>query len=697
MNWDIFTISLPLVFLGVLLLLFGYPSFLLAQAISRSASSQDSIVMKEMKHGENDGAEICFKGVTCMVPLHTSGQPFALKMLLPWNRWRRMDHPVAQFNGTPNGRDSPLDKAMATPFGYKSVLHGVSGTVKKGKLMGVMGPSGGGKTTFLSIICSVSADHGPQRKVDGQIFVNGRIAGRWTKRLVAFVPQDDKLLSTLTVRECLMYSAILRKPGSSMNEINTKVNQTLRELNLQNVEHSQVGGVRNRRGISGGERRRVTIGMELVIDPHLIILDEPTSGLDSFTALNLMHTLKSICQGGRTGILSVHQPTPAMLEMLDQVLLLARGYQIYLGPPFDAAAFFAHHGFQRQDESVHIAEHMLQVVSSPETLMPLLNSIQTAKHKTDDACDLDSDGSNSEGDIVPPRRLSRRTAIRVLLWRGSLDIVRNPALLTAHVAVAILIGVFCGGIFFNAPLTIEGAQNRLGAGFFVLAFLGFWSLTTIDLLHVERGIVARETSGGYYNPYLYLVSKILLDSVLLRVLPSVLLTVPLYLMMHLQRTVEKFVIFLFTVSVFNITVGMLSMAITLLSPSGGTASLLINTVLLVGLLFAGHLVNIPSMPDAVQWIHHLSPFHYGFHVLAVNELLGLRLNFVVPGYASVEGIGGDVFLRTVGIDAQNISEDLKAFVVYYAIAFVLTFVSMWLSRNFKLLYYRIRSCLSKSG
>jgi len=286
------------------------------------------------------------------------------------------------------------------------------------------------------------------------------------------------------------------------------------------------------------------------------------------------------------------------------------------------------------------------------------------------------------------------TSIQVLLWRGFLDIIRNPALLQAHVMVALLIGVFCGWIFFDAQLSVEGAQNRLGCAFFVLAFLGFWSLTTIDLLHVERQIVARETASGYYNAYVYLLSKILLDAVLLRILPAVLLSVPLYFMMHLQRVLEKFVIFIFTVSTFNITVGLLSMAITLLSPTAGMASLIINTVLLVGLLFAGHLVNIPSMPSTVSWIHYLSPFNYGFQILAVNEMLGLRLNFVVPGYASVEGIGGDVFLRTVGI-GLDITENIERFALYYVSAFGFVFLCMILSRHFNSWCYRIANFGSK--
>ena len=683
---------MPLTFLGVLLVLFGIPSVVLSIRMETPVTIKTDKATKTQTEGHS-GAEISFKAVSCMVPTKFDSGT----ILMQWNSFLKR---TEESNQLVQARaESPIQQhILQTPVGYKSVLHGISGTVRKGTLTGVLGPSGSGKTTFLSIICGISADRTSARRIDGEILINGKRAGRWAKHLLAFVPQDDKLLSTLTVRESLMYSAVLRLPGSTLNVIKQKVDETVLELGLKSVEHSQVGGVINKRGISGGERRRVTIGMELVIDPNLMILDEPTSGLDSFTATSLLRTLKNICNGGRTVILSMHQPTPAMLDMLDQVLLLAKGFQVYLGPPAEAAGFFKRHGFGQEDKTTHIAEHMLEVVSSEQNLIPLLESIYHGK----------SDGVAGEGtemewqESISPNSTSRSftkamtermhkflVSISVLLWRGFLDILRNPALLLAHVIVAIAIGVFCGGIFYDADLTIDGAQNRLGAAFFVLAFLGFWSLTTIDFLHVEREIVARETSSGYYNPYVYLISKILLDAVLLRVLPATLLTLPLYFMMGLQNTVEKFVIFLFTVATFNITVGLLAMTITLLAHTAGTASLLINTILLVGLLFAGHLVNIPSMPKGLRWLHHLSPFHYGFQILAVNEMLGLRLNFVVPGYADVDGIGGDVFLRTVGIEDHDIAHDLKAFLIFYAVALVLTYTAMWFHLHFRSLSRRL--------
>lgn len=636
-----------------------------------------------MKPLVNEGAEICFENVRCAVSMPSERSFLPWKWLSMQKKRKHLENESFKASLYPSrqlyGLSAQLKDHMTAPSGFKSVLHGISGVVQKGQFLGVMGPSGGGKTTFLSIICSVSAEQATQRQIDGQILINGRRTGRWTQRIVAFVPQDDKLIGTLTVRECLLYSAILRRPGNSMAEIRTRVQQTLHELNLYSIRYSQVGGIRNRRGISGGERRRVTIGMELVTDPNLIILDEPTSGLDSYTALNLMTNLKDISQRGRTVIMSLHQPSPAMLDMLDQVLLLAKGFQVYLGPPGEAAEFFARHQHPRKDESVPIGEHMLQMVSSAETLVPLLNSI-TQQPRTE-ANASESPSASSQTEAAPIKRQSVFTMIRILLWRGFVDIFRNPALLTAHVTVAVLIGLFCGSIFYHADLTVDGAQNRLGAAFFILAFLGFWSLTTIDLLHEERSTIARETSGGYYNAYVYLFSKILLDAILLRAIPAILMSLPIYFLMQLQQVTEKFFIFLFTVSTFNITVGLLSMAVTLLSPSAGTASLLINTLLLVGLLFAGHLVNIPSMPSAVRWLHYISPFHYGFQILSVNELLGLRLTFVVPGYASVSGIGGEVFLDTIGITDHDITYDLIIFVIFYAISFILAFICMWISRH----------------
>ena len=169
-------------------------------------------------------------------------------------------------------------------------------------------------------------------------------ASRALAHQVAYVPQADHLIPTLTVRECVKYSALLRLPRDmSPEELNDRVESVLRELGISHIGDSQVGGSGKIRGVSGGERRRVTIAMELVTDPSIIVLDEPTSGLDSFTALSLLKVLGQVAKGGggRVVIASLHQPSKDMFFGLDKVILMGHGRMLYQGKPETASQYLA--------------------------------------------------------------------------------------------------------------------------------------------------------------------------------------------------------------------------------------------------------------------------------------------------------------------------------------------------------------------
>ncbi|KAG0078817.1 hypothetical protein BGZ92_001301, partial [Podila epicladia] len=235
---------------------------------------------------------------------------------------------------------------LTLPTGV-DIIKNISGRLITGRTCAVMGPSGAGKTTFLSILA------GKVAKTDGSIKVNGKeqTLSLW-KKLIGFVPQEDVMLADLTVREILMHSARMRQPvHMSHNEKRLKVLEVIQFLGLGHIMDNPIGDVETR-GISGGERKRVNIGMELVASPSILFLDEPTSGLDSATSLEVCKLLKQIAQEQYLTVAAVvHSPSPHAFNQFDDLLLLGSGGRVvYSGPRDEASAYFESIGYPVPDD-----------------------------------------------------------------------------------------------------------------------------------------------------------------------------------------------------------------------------------------------------------------------------------------------------------------------------------------------------------
>mmetsp|Transcript_27903 Transcript_27903/g.78895 ORF Transcript_27903/g.78895 Transcript_27903/m.78895 type:complete len:821 (-) Transcript_27903:596-3058(-) len=223
------------------------------------------------------------------------------------------------------------------------VLNGVTGRFPHSQLIAVMGGSGCGKSTFLNVLCG-KANYGKQC---GEVLINSHHAPLSViKSIKGFVPQDDTVHEDLTVQENLSFAAQVRLPKShSKRERKQMVLGTAELLQLTLVMNSVVGSV-EKRGISGGQRKRVNIGIELVAQPSVLFLDEPTSGLDATASLTVLEGLKHLCKRGLSSIMVIHQPRFSIFQLFDQVLLLGRGgYQVYLGPSSLALPYFESKGF----------------------------------------------------------------------------------------------------------------------------------------------------------------------------------------------------------------------------------------------------------------------------------------------------------------------------------------------------------------
>ena len=250
------------------------------------------------------------------------------------------------FQSSMNGKDLRMHFEMEQlgfklPAG-KEILKGVTGQIHAGRMTAIMGPSGAGKTTFLNVLC------GKVKRTSGALKISGKEAEMQAfKKICGFVPQEDVMLRELTVRENILHSARIRAPKSwSAAQVEAHVDTLIEALNLSHVSHSVIGdGIT--RGVSGGQRKRVNIGMEVAATPLSLFLDEPTSGLDSTSSLEVMDMLDQIAKIGMTVVAVIHQPRVEIFQKFDDVLMIAPGGRTaYLGPTRNARPYFEKLGYE---------------------------------------------------------------------------------------------------------------------------------------------------------------------------------------------------------------------------------------------------------------------------------------------------------------------------------------------------------------
>ena len=214
-------------------------------------------------------------------------------------------------------------------------MHDLSFTLKSGELLAIMGGSGTGKTTLLSLL------NGSIRPQEGTITINGHdISEPATKDLIGFVPQDDLLIEELTVYQNLWFTARLCFEGMSEKDLDYRVMKTLKDLGLDAIKHLKVGSAINKY-ISGGQRKRLNIALELIREPSVLFLDEPTSGLSSADTEKVINLLKEQTFKGKLIIVNIHQPSSDVYKLFDRLWLLDRGgYPVFDGNPIDAITYF---------------------------------------------------------------------------------------------------------------------------------------------------------------------------------------------------------------------------------------------------------------------------------------------------------------------------------------------------------------------
>lgn len=261
--------------------------------------------------------------------------------------------------------------------------------------------------------------------------------------------------------------------------------------------------------------------------------------------------------------------------------------------------------------------------------------------------------------------LSQRT------WR---NLYRNPMLMLTHYAIAILLAVLSGFLFYGLTDDIPGFQNRLGLFFFLLALFGFSTLTSLTVFASERLLFVRERANGYYSPITYFLAKVVFDIIPLRIIPPIIMGSIVYPMTGLSPDIAHFLPFLLILVLFNLAAAAICLFIGIVCKDHGVANLIGSLVMLFSLLFAGLLLNHDAIPKAALWLQSLSIFHYGFESLIVNEVAMLTLRDVKFGL-SIE-VPGATILSSFGFDNMALWSDVSKLGAFAAVFVVLAYVAM---------------------
>lgn len=559
-----------------------------------------------------------------------------------------------------------------------TILKGVSGEVLPGRVLAIMGASGAGKTTLLDVL----AGHTYTGAIGGTVLVDGQPRKqKQFVRMSSYVQQRDVLMASATVREALLTVALLKLPRSlARAEKEGRVDAILEELDLVGCQHTLIGDeLLNIKGISGGQRRRVSVGIELVKQPRVLFLDEPTSGLDSEMAVSLMDMLLRLARAGRTICVTIHQPNSAITRKFDDFMLLTGGRVAYFGVWEEAVSLFTTSGYPCPNYS-NPTDHFLSVLHDPEAAeavvaayaalpappghsargglkggsvgaMPL--DAEAGEGLADGAWGAGADGSSKGGkgsgavgrqhvvlaletDAEEEGKGSRSKAgtagsivaeapkapfhyqmyvLAVRMWRNWF---RSPMMLVAEAMQYTFLALFVGLVYLRLTDSVDtGVSDRLASFWFALASLSFTpSYTAAVAWDSERVLLRRETGQGMYSPTAFFAAKTI--TVLpFQVAQTTLFCVIAYFMVGYYASAGQLFIYLAVMNLFQITSETLGLITALITSRSMYAVILLTFILIFLMSFTGFLVS--AVPVYFVWIPKISYLSYAYSALVGNE------------------------------------------------------------------------------
>ncbi|EDW77576.1 uncharacterized protein Dwil_GK24575 [Drosophila willistoni] len=518
----------------------------------------------------------------------------------------------------------------------KAVLKGITGTFKSGELTAIMGPSGAGKSSLMNILTGLT-----KSGVSGQIEIGK------ARKLCGYIMQDDHFFPFFTVDETMLMAAALKIANKcvSMKDKRSLVDYLLNSLKLSKARHTRCSN------LSGGQKKRLSIALELIDNPAVLFLDEPTTGLDSSSSFDTIQLLRGLANEGRTIVCTIHQPSTNIYNLFNLIYVLSSGQCTYQGSPQNTVRFLstielecpAYHNPAdfllecvngdygnhtealtnaakddrwRYDQQLMPSDEESQVPATPptETQLAKFNESQAqAQSQKKPFTKLDS-SKDLARHTYPPAEWMR---LWLLIGRCHLQFFRDWTLtylkLGIHIICAILIGLFFGDSGSNATKQISNV------GMIMIHCVYLWYTTIMPgILRFpsEIAIIKKETFNNWYKLRTYYLATIITSTPVHIIFSTVYITIG-YLMTEQPVEMERFVKYLLSAVVVTICADGLGIFLgTILNPVNGTFVGAVSTCFM--LTFSGFLILLNHIPAALRFMAFISPLRYALENMVIS-------------------------------------------------------------------------------
>lgn len=539
----------------------------------------------------------------------------------------------------------------------RPLINDFTGCVRDGEMLLVLGRPGAGCSTFLK---AVSNNRESYAAVEGEVSYGGIAADKQKKRYrgeVNYNGEDDLHFASLNVWQTFRFALMNKTKKKARDEVAVIANALLRMFGISHTKYTLVGDEYTR-GVSGGERKRVSIAETLASKAAVIAWDNSTRGLDASTALDYARSLRIMTDiSNRTTLVTLYQAGEGIYELMDKVLVIDQGRQIFFGPAKDAKQYFLDLGFECAERQT-TADFLTAVTDpverrfragyenkaprTPEELEKAFRTSPNYQRVLEDMQDYSNylqqsnfeDAKRFEGAVAEdkskhvsnksPYTVSFISQVMACTKREFWLLLGDTTTLYTKLFIIIANGLIVGSLFYGQSLSTSGAFSRGGALFMSILFLGWLQLTELMKAVSGRAVVARHRDYAFYRPSAVTLARIVMDLPVVFI-QVVIFGIIMYFMCSLDVTASKFFIYMLFVYVVTIQITALYRMFAALSPEIDTAVRFSGIALNLLIIYTGYVIPKPQLLSQYiwfGWLYWVNPISYSFEAVLTNEFSG---------------------------------------------------------------------------